>query len=131
MIRFISALTRLRAALLLLALVAIVVRGLVPIGFMPGSQQEAGTTLVICSGVDTQTIYLDENGQPATPDDAHDKSSPCVFSFAPLAFEPFLPEIVQIAFDPVPVPVSLILATEQGSLSSSPYSSRAPPSSLV
>lgn len=131
MIRFTPALTRLRAGLLLLALVAVVLRGLVPMGFMPGSSQEAGTALVICSGVDTQTIYLDENGQPAKPGEAHDKSNPCVFSFAPLAFKPFLPEIVQIAFDPVRPPVSLILATTQRALSASPYSSRAPPSSLV
>ncbi len=131
MIRLSPALTRLRASLLLLALIAVVLRGLVPMGFMPGLHQEAGTTLVICSGVDTQTIYLDENGNPAKPGDAHDKSNPCEFSFAPLAFKPFLPEIVQVAFDPAPPAVSLILATAYGEISLSPYSSRAPPLSLV
>ncbi len=131
MIRFNPALTSLRSSLLLLALVAVILRGLVPMGFMPDLHHEAGTPLVICSGTDIQTIYLDQNGDPAPADTAHDTSSACVFAFAPLAFEPVLPEIVQVEFEISVVPVAVILATSVPSFELRPYSSRAPPASIA
>ncbi len=131
MIRFSPALTRLRSSLLMLALLAVVLRGLVPLGFMPDLQREAGTPFVICSGTDIQTIYLDQDGNPAPQNSQHENSTPCVFAFAPLAFKPFLPQITQVGFEPISLPAALILVTEIQAPELSPYSSRAPPSPIA
>lgn len=86
----------------LLALLGIMVRSLIPTGFMPEFSQ-AGTAFVICSGIEMKTVYLDENGQPVE----HKVEAPCDFSintavlkqpvpvsslFVPYVEQLFLPE---------------------------------------
>lgn len=131
MTRFNPAFVRLRSGLLMLALLAVVLRGLVPMGFMPAAHAEAGTPFVICSGTDIQTIYLDEDGQPAPADASHDASSPCVFAFAPLAFEPFLPDMVPVAVAETSVPGAAILATARPLAALLPWAARAPPAFIA
>lgn len=70
---------------LTLALLGVFIRALIPVGFMPDFGQQAGTALVICSGLETKTIYVDDKGQPAP---AHKVETPCEFALNPVALKP-------------------------------------------
>ncbi|WP_435641747.1 DUF2946 family protein [Micavibrio aeruginosavorus] len=49
-----------------LVVLAVFVRAMVPVGYMPGDRDDGTFTMVICSGFGTQTITVDEHGQPIT-----------------------------------------------------------------
>lgn len=71
----------------MLFLLGIVVRGLIPAGFMPDMTQQAATPIVICAGVDHKIIYVDDSGQPV-PDQNQggaDGDGHCAFSLVGLA----------------------------------------------
>jgi hypothetical protein len=72
---------------LTLALLGILIRSLIPTGFMPEFSQ-AGTAFVICSGVEIKTVYLDENGQPTS---GHQVEAPCDFSINTVAIKQLIP----------------------------------------
>jgi hypothetical protein len=55
-------------AFLPILLLAVLLNGLIPAGFMPGGRE--GTPVVICHGIGTAVIYLDKDGRPAAPDKA-------------------------------------------------------------
>jgi hypothetical protein len=69
-----------------LVLMALAMRVLVPSGWMPTT--ERGFALTICTGVDTQTIWMDSKGklhkEDPTKGDAVEHS-PCAFAGAPPA----------------------------------------------
>lgn len=70
----------------MLLLLGIVVRGLIPAGFMPDITQQAATPMVICSGAEHKIIYVDDAGQPV-PDqkqNGFDGDAGCAFSLAGL-----------------------------------------------
>ncbi len=62
--------------LLLLAALGVMVRALIPAGFMP-EFGTGGTQIVICSGVTETTITVDDHGQPLPAGDHKDQ--PCAF----------------------------------------------------
>lgn len=82
-----------QVTLLTLTVFGLMIRALVPLGFMPDL---SGTTtaLVICSGNSTQTIYLDEDGKPAKGN--HQAEAPCTYTFTPLAFAPLHPQMADV-----------------------------------
>jgi hypothetical protein len=78
-----SPLRKLSAALIVLALA---VRVAIPSGFMPSS--ERGFALTICTGMDTQTVWMDKSGKLHKDDPAKGKSvehQPCAFAGAAMA----------------------------------------------
>ncbi len=82
-----TSLNALKSCLLLLALMGILVKGLIPLGFMPNFSEHAGTAIVICSGVEQKTIYVDQDGQPAQDVD-HQFKAPCDFAYTPTITAP-------------------------------------------
>ena len=83
MIRTFSPFRNLAAALIVLALA---VRIVLPSGFMPSS--ERGFALTICTGMDTQTVWMDKSGKLHKEDPAKGKSvehQPCAFAGAAMA----------------------------------------------
>jgi hypothetical protein len=82
-IRTFSPFRKLAAALIVLALA---VRIVLPSGFMPSS--ERGFALTICTGMDTQTVWMDKSGKLHKEDPAKGKSvehQPCAFAGAAMA----------------------------------------------
>ena len=78
MIRPLSPLKKISAALLVLALA---VRVIIPSGWMPSS--ERGFALTICTGMDVQTVWMDSKGKLHKEDPSKGKSvdhSPCAFA---------------------------------------------------
>jgi hypothetical protein len=71
-----------RLFLMLLIILAVMVRGFVPAGFMPSSTSSDITALTICSGFGERVVYLDSNGvEHAAP--SHEKShGGCSFALA-------------------------------------------------
>lgn len=83
MIRTFLPFRNLAAALIVLALA---VRIVLPAGFMPSS--ERGFALTICTGMDTQTVWMDKSGKLHKEDPAKGKSvehQPCAFAGAAMA----------------------------------------------
>ena len=75
MIRAFSPFKNIAAVLIVLALA---VRVVIPSGFMPSS--ERGLALTICTGMDTQTIWMDSKGKLHKEDPSKGKSvehQPC------------------------------------------------------
>jgi len=68
-----------RSTALMLALAAMLFRGLVPAGWMPGAS--AGTPLVICSMSGPAHVHADANGKPAKHDNG--RTDACPFGAAP------------------------------------------------
>jgi hypothetical protein len=68
-----------RSAALALALAAILFRGLMPAGWMPGAS--AGTPLVICTMSGPAHVHADANGKPGKHDNG--RSDTCPFGAAP------------------------------------------------
>ena len=131
---------RLMPLLTALALVAIVVRGLVPAGYMIAAADEPGEfiSVEICHGADangTQTLYLDpRTGEYHSPEDLpkedgkHDPGSTCPFA---LSAHFALPEITgTLLAAPLPAltqtPVIADVAPGRG-LAAPPPPPRAPP----
>lgn len=62
-------------------MLAIAVRAMVPSGWMPST--ERGFALTICTGMDTQTVWMDSKGKLHKEDPSKGKSvehSPCAFA---------------------------------------------------
>lgn len=82
---------------------ALLVRSLIPLGFMPGaSAKGALVPLVICAGTAVQTVYLPASQLPTAPGDHHPAEShgACIFALNAL-FHGAAP----VASLPVPAPV--------------------------
>ncbi len=83
MIRAFSPFRNIAAALIVLALA---LRMVIPSGFMPSS--ERGFALTICTGMDTQTVWMDKSGKLLKEDPSKGKSvehQPCAFAGATTA----------------------------------------------
>lgn len=83
MIRSFFPFRNMAAALIVLALA---VRVVIPSGFMPSS--ERGFALAICTGMDTQTVWMDKSGKLHKEDPAKGKSvkhQPCAFAGVAMA----------------------------------------------
>lgn len=66
--------------LLTIALIAVAVRGLIPMGWMPTG--ERGFEITICAGVDTHKVWLDSNGKLHKQDPSKKPApdpEPCAF----------------------------------------------------
>jgi hypothetical protein len=84
-IRTLSPLRTIAAACILLALA---MRVILPAGFMPSA--ERGFALTICTGTDTQTVWMDKSGTLHKEDPAKGKSvdhQPCAFAGAAIALD--------------------------------------------
>lgn len=115
-----------------LLVVALLVRALIPVGFMPGTSAGTLFPLVICSGSSgTSTVYVPAAklpGQPEAPQKHSDgANAPCAFS-ASLAFG--------VISHPVPVAAAGMISradafplTEEGAADSvpKPFFSQGPP----
>ena len=98
MIRASSPFRNIAAALILLALA---LRVIIPSGYMPSSQR--GFALTICTGMDTQTVWMDKSGKLHKEDPSKGKSvehQPCAFAGAAIAAD-FPANALQIAMPPV------------------------------
>lgn len=83
MIRAFSPFRNIAAGLIVLALA---LRVVIPSGFMPSS--ERGFALTICTGMDTQTVWMDKSGKLLKEDPSKGKSvehQPCAFAGAIMA----------------------------------------------
>ncbi len=95
-----------RRIALALACAAILLRALIPAGFMPGRSDTGAIAMVVCTGSGALTMVMDRDGHwsPAKPDHAPGKSQPdhpCAFAAAAAA-------LTQPAgiLEPLPAPVA-------------------------
>ena len=98
MIRTSSPFRNIAAAMILLALA---LRVIIPTGFMPSS--ERGFALTICTGMDTQTVWMDKSGKLHKEDPSKGKSvehQPCAFAGTAMAAD-VLSADFQVAMAPV------------------------------
>jgi len=79
MIRFKN---RFSSVLMTLALLALLVRSLVPLGFMPGQSAHGTYPLVICSGYGPVTIHVPADKIPQQPGHESHDNMPCSFAQA-------------------------------------------------
>ena len=90
----INPLTRPMRFLTWLIVASVVFRGLIPAGYMPGAP-EAGHVfkVVICTGYGSQTMVVDDHGQPIKKDSKHSKNHkiPCPFALNTHATTPSVP----------------------------------------
>ena len=109
MIRASSPFRNLAAVMIVLALA---LRVIIPSGFMPSS--ERGFALTICTGMDTQTVWMDKSGKLHKEDPSKGKSvehQPCAFAGAAMAAD-FLAADFQIALAPVALAVPVFAKRE-------------------
>jgi hypothetical protein len=90
-----------RRAFTMLALLAVMVRGVVPVGAMPAALSANGPDgswpVVICASGFSKTIWLDENGNKVDPppgEEAAHISSPCAFCGLTVGFPDHAPVIL-------------------------------------
>jgi len=73
-----------RALFCALLLIAFVVQGLIPAGFMPGQAANGQMSLEICSGIDMKTVYVGLDQVPSSsdhmPTDQENHQSLCAFA---------------------------------------------------
>jgi len=65
------------------ALAAVLVRAVVPVGWMPSTQLSSGVPIVICTVSGEQHILLDADGHPIPGGEKHDANrgqAPCAFA---------------------------------------------------
>ena len=109
MIRRFSPFRNIAAALILLALA---LRVIIPSGFMPSS--ERGFALTICTGMDTQTVWMDKSGRLHKEDPSKGKSvehQPCAFAGAAMAAD-VLSADFQVAMAPVALAIPVFAKRE-------------------
>lgn len=109
MIRASSPFRNIAAALIVLALA---LRVIIPSGFMPSS--EHGFALTICTGMDTQTVWMDKSGKLHKEDPSKGKSvehQPCAFAGAAMAAD-VLPADFQVAMAPVALAIPVFAKRE-------------------
>lgn len=91
-----------------LLLLALIVRSLIPVGFMPGQTNIGKVQIVICSGYGEQTIYVDKDQAPSgmpVHETPHDQKDNSICPFAPVvahAAHDFSPFSVALDFDALP-----------------------------
>jgi hypothetical protein len=108
-IRAFSPFRNIAAALILLALA---LRVVIPSGFMPSS--ERGFALTICTGMDTQTVWMDSKGKLHKEDPSKGKSvehQPCAFAGTAIALDGHAPDI-HIALAPVALAIPIFAKRE-------------------
>jgi hypothetical protein len=108
-IRASSPFRNIAAALILLALA---LRVIIPAGFMPSS--ERGFALTICTGMDTQTVWMDKSGKLHKEDPSKGKSvehQPCAFAGAAMAAD-VLSADFQVAMAPVALAIPVFAKRE-------------------
>lgn len=98
-------------------------RALVPLGFMPGQGDAAGT-MVICSGLSEKVIGVDADGNPVRGKSAE---SPCAFSINTAGLE--TPALIIALVPPVVVQAEMPQARHNLRVNL-PYESRGPPAFL-
>ena len=109
MIRTSSPFRNIAAAMILLALA---LRVIIPSGFMPSS--ERGFALTICTGMDTQTVWMDKSGKLHKEDPSKGKSvehQPCAFAGAAMAAD-VLSADFQVAMAPVALAIPVFAKRE-------------------
>ena len=109
MIRASSTFRNIAAALIVLALA---LRVIIPSGFMPSS--ERGFALTICTGMDTQTVWMDKSGKLHKEDPSKGKSvehQPCAFAGAAMAAD-VLSADFQVAMAPVALAIPVFAKRE-------------------
>ena len=109
MIRASSPFRNIAAAVILLALALGVI---IPSGFMPSS--ERGFALTICTGMDTQTVWMDKTGKLHKEDPSKGKSvehQPCAFAGAAMAAD-VLSADFQVAMAPVALAIPVFAKRE-------------------
>ena len=109
MIRASSPFRNIAAALILLALA---LRVIIPSGFMPSS--ERGFALTICTGMDTQTVWMDKSGKLHKEDPSKGKSvehQPCAFAGAAMAADVLFADF-QVAMAPVALAIPVFAKRE-------------------
>ena len=109
MIRTFSPFRNIAAALIVLALA---LRVIIPSGFMPSS--ERGFALTICTGMDTQTVWMDKSGKLHKEDPSKGKSvehQPCAFAGAVMAAD-VLSADFQVAMAPVALAIPVFAKRE-------------------
>ena len=109
MILTFSPFRNLAAAMILLALA---LRVIIPSGFMPSS--ERGFALTICTGMDTQTVWMDKSGRLHKEDPSKGKSvehQPCAFAGTAMAAD-MLAADFQIAMAPVALAIPVFAKRE-------------------
>ena len=114
--------------LAILVLLALLVRAVVPVGFMlaPLHAGSAGITVVICTEHGTQALVLDEDGEPLPSDRA---AVPDICPFAFSALPGLASEATQLSATVAYASVTYTLAVFQFSLTPLPgaASARGPP----
>ncbi len=109
MIRASSPFRNIAAAMIVLALA---LRVIIPSGFMPSS--ERGFALTICTGMDTQTVWMDKSGKLHKEDPSKGKSvehQPCAFAGAAMAAD-VLSADFQVAMAPVALAIPVFAKRE-------------------
>lgn len=109
MIRASSPFRNIAAALIVLALA---LRVIIPSGFMPSS--ERGFALTICTGMDTQTVWMDKTGKLHKEDPSKGKSAehqPCAFAGTVMAAD-VLSTDFQVAMAPVALAIPVFAKRE-------------------
>lgn len=92
--------TCLHSALLLAGLMALLVRAMIPAGYMPEGRG-AGWLMTLCTGDGVQAVLVDADGTPVEPDGPADTAPSCAFGSlaAPaLSAAPALLLVLAIAF---------------------------------
>lgn len=70
-----------KQAVKIIVALAFFLQAMIPLGFMPNANAADNTTaLVICSGPDLKTIYVDQNGKPVQHQEKMNDSSQCPYS---------------------------------------------------
>lgn len=109
MIRASSPFRNIAAALIVLALA---LRVIIPSGFMPSS--ERGFALTICTGMDTQTVWMDKTGKLHKEDPSKGKSvehQPCAFAGTAMAAD-VLSADFQVAMAPLALAIPVFAKRE-------------------
>ena len=95
-----------------LILLALALRVIIPSGFMPSS--ERGFALTICTGMDTQTVWMDKSGKLHKADPSKGKSvehQPCAFAGTAMAADMPAADF-QVAMAPVALAIPVFAKRE-------------------
>lgn len=116
----------------MLILLAIVLQGFIPLGYMPSVQGDK-VAVVICSGTGgTKTVYLDQDQAPASEDTQHEETtSACPYQ---LAQSPFVLESPVLEFQKSEIKSFEQVSKEDDVVAfilTHSYQSRGPPSSFL
>jgi hypothetical protein len=118
-----------QSAFLLFALVAVAIRSVVPVGWMPGTSAE-GTPIVLCTAQGLVEVFLDDDGKPIDSSKSHEATqheAPCIFAASAHFTSPPLP--AGLAPTPAYVVIEQSYKEAAGLIrnGSNPAQARAPP----